>query len=464
MIQPVSLLSLDLPPELSDVEQAERDRRSNTRHTMSELPWLNSARMRYGPTVVVLDLSRCGAQIETEGFRLQPGTSVVLEIAGGGPGMTIPAQVLRCQIAGISPQLTYRGALVFKSSIDLPSQLARRPDANAGDADPLQEHARLSLALKRWSESTHAGLSQSALVTSVDAHALAAALSMMHTPEARRAGPHFARELSRLFRTVSDGIDQQPTQQALLRRIANQLRRVVPAKTIRLVEGVPSALAAMSAPIWLDVPSDDETRGARLLVDVAPGSSVAEWHFQYLKAAAQLIAVVRKLSRPVDSIPAVEDRATQPSELPTGWHRVVVRYTDGRLLKGFSRDFSVSSAALEVWPAPNAPLDARITVPLAHLKAVFFVRDFAGNAEHVDDGTAGAGHGRVISVTFLDGETLTGTTLNYRSDAIGFFIRPGDAGSNNTRVFVAARGIAHVQFPSAFGISDDVSVARALVL
>jgi hypothetical protein len=109
-------------------------------------------------------------------------------------------------------------------------------------------------------------------------------------------------------------------------------------------------------------------------------------------------------------------------------------------------------------------LDARITVPLAHLKAVFFVRDFAGNAEHVDDGDASTGHGRVISVTFLDGETLTGTTLNYRSDAIGFFITPGDAGGNNPRVFVAARSIAHVQFPSAFGISDDVSVARALVL
>ena len=141
----------------------------------------------------------------------------------------------------------------------------------------------------------------------------------------------------------------------------------------------------------------------------------------------------------------------------------MVRYTDGRLLKGFSRDFNVTSAALEVWPAPNAPLDTRITVPLACLKAVFFVRDFVAYAEHVDDGNAGAGHGRIISVTFRDGETLTGTTLNYSPDAIGFFMRPGDATGNNTRIFVAARGVAHVHFPSAFGMSDDVSATRVLV-
>jgi hypothetical protein len=51
-----------------------------------------------------------------------------------------------------------------------------------------------------------------------------------------------------------------------------------------------------------------------------------------------------------------------------------------------------------------------------------------------------------MTVTFLDGETLAGTTLNYSADALGFFLRPLDAKSNNVRVFVATQAIRQVQF------------------
>ena len=455
-----SHLSLAQSPALAATDQNEHDRRSNIRHTLSELPWLSSARVKYGPAVAVLDLSHCGAQIETEAFRLQPGSSVVLEITGEGPGITIPAQVLRCEMAGISPQPIYRGGLVFKSTIDFPGRATRREELRATDGNPLNEHARLSVALQRLSNATLSGIAKrSGLVTSVDADALAAALSMMSTPEAKRAGSHFARELSRLFRTVTDGLQQHATPEAQLRSIADQLRRVVPAKTIRLVEGTPSVLAAMTASMCLDVPSNNETKGARLLIDVAAGSSVAEWHFQYLKAAAHLISVVRKLGPPADQVQAGEKRATPPSNLPSGWHRVVVRYTDGRLLKGFSREFTVLSTVLHVWPSPNAALSTRVAVPLHHLKAVFFVRDFDGDPDHVDDGTAGEGHGRRIAITFLDGETLTGTTLNYSRDAAGFFVRPADSAGNNVRIFVSSRAIRHVHFPTV-NVPDRVSSRR----
>jgi hypothetical protein len=404
-------------------------------------------------------LSRGGAQIETEAYRLQPGATVVLEINCDSQGVTIPAQVVRCQVAGISPQTIYRGGLAFKRAFELPVE-GVKPHPAERDTHPLHEHARLNLALKRWFEDGGRTLARSsAPVTSVGADALAAALSMMDTPAARQAGAVFARELSQLFRTVTDGLDGYDAPDALLRRIADQLRRVVPARTIRLVAGKPTSLAMMHASVWLDLPAEDERLAARLLVDLPPGTMLQEWHYQYLNAASHLLALVRTLGQPSpeDSKPA-ESTRTGESDLPAGWHRVVARYADGRLLKGFSREFTISSTALQVWPSPDAPRNTLIAVPLAHLKAVFFVRDFAGDPEHVERRpTEVRGHGRLISVTFLDGETLLGTTLNYNPDAPGFFIRPADEESNNIRVFVAARAVRRAAFTTSLRASEPAT-------
>jgi hypothetical protein len=85
---------------------------------------------------------------------------------------------------------------------------------------------------------------------------------------------------------------------------------------------------------------------------------------------------------------------------------------------------------------------------LGHLKAVFFVRDFEGDAGHIDCQTAdGNGRGRKIAVTFMDDEVIVGKTLNYRPAGGGFFIEPIDKKSNNQRVFVVSAAVRHVRFP-----------------
>jgi hypothetical protein len=62
-------------------------------------------------------------------------------------------------------------------------------------------------------------------------------------------------------------------------------------------------------------------------------------------------------------------------------------------------------------------------VRLAGLKAVFFVRDFAGDpARRERKSLMGTTPGRRIHVTFTDGETLVGTTQSYVPDGIGFYI------------------------------------------
>jgi hypothetical protein len=82
------------------------------------------------------------------------------------------------------------------------------------------------------------------------------------------------------------------------------------------------------------------------------------------------------------------------------------------------------------------------------LKAVFFVREFGGNPDHIERKSfEEPSHGRRIEVTLLDNEVLVGTTLNYRSESTGFFIIPADARGNNLRVFVVSSAVRQVRFP-----------------
>jgi hypothetical protein len=129
-----------------------------------------------------------------------------------------------------------------------------------------------------------------------------------------------------------------------------------------------------------------------------------------------------------------------------GWHRMVANFRDGRLLKGYGRNFVPARGHILIEAVPDGPPETRIVVRLAHLKALFFVHEFDGLKP--DDAPAGSPqtHGRPIMVTFFDGEVMTGTTLNYSAEGQGFFMSPlNDA--NNHRVFVVGNAVQRVQFP-----------------
>ena len=134
----------------------------------------------------------------------------------------------------------------------------------------------------------------------------------------------------------------------------------------------------------------------------------------------------------------------------TAWQKIVVRYKDGRVIKGFSHDFNPGRSQFAIWPSINAPVHEGMLVPLSVLKAVFFVRDFQGDASYTEERTFGqAAHGRKLEVTFSDNETLVGTTLSYRPDGQGFFVIPADPRANNLRVFVVTSAVRHVRFLGA---------------
>jgi hypothetical protein len=416
-----------------DAEVDDDNRRAHSRLTVSELPWLSKVRLKYGPSVTVLDLSPGGVQIETEGHRLQPGSTVILEISGTGADITAPAEVVRCQMAGLSPLPVYRGGLAFKQPILLPGVPAG--DAGEPDPDPLHEMAVLTSAVRQR-------VNDPAL--QVGAAELAALRALLEAPAARQEADPFAREVGRLLRLASALLEQRVDHDSMLTAMVEYVRRVVPAGVIRLVPGSTSDRLLGKSAIHFDVPGPDGKLAGRLFVDVPRDARLEQWHFSYLQAVVQLVSLVKQTRSRPDDPPAAAGAAR---DLPAGWHRLIVRYRNGRTLKGFSREFTAASSVLEVCPAVEAPVDQRVTVPVAELKAAFFVHDFAGDPARIPTSPpAGGLRGRRITVTFLDGETLVGSTLNYNADAPGFFVQPASERTNNIRVFVASSAIRHVKF------------------
>ncbi|KAB2967778.1 MAG: hypothetical protein F9K18_03820 [Thermoanaerobaculia bacterium] len=128
----------------------------------------------------------------------------------------------------------------------------------------------------------------------------------------------------------------------------------------------------------------------------------------------------------------------------TTGNRVVARFRDGRLIKGSTGDFLPTRELFHVHTSSGE------TVPVRHadLKAVFFVRDFAGDPEHREKNEFAQGQsapGRRIRVEFQDGEVLVGTTQGYQPNRPGFFIVPADPTSNIERCFVIAASARDVR-------------------
>ena len=130
-------------------------------------------------------------------------------------------------------------------------------------------------------------------------------------------------------------------------------------------------------------------------------------------------------------------------------NKVVARFVDGRIVKGTTADFLPTKDMFHLnvmnEPVGTKPIDIRTN----DLKALFFVKNFAGDAQYVDSKEFDPSRppaGRKIRVEFTDGEVLVGTTTGYQPGRPGFFLVPADAGSNIERCYVVAAATKSVSF------------------
>jgi hypothetical protein len=128
--------------------------------------------------------------------------------------------------------------------------------------------------------------------------------------------------------------------------------------------------------------------------------------------------------------------------------KIVVRYKNGKLVKGFTQNFFPNKPVFHVLPVEGSGLKEPLEVSMDQLKAVFFVRDFTGNKAYQERKHLIPGEkplGRLIEATCEDGEVLVGTTTGYDPKRAGFFIFPVDPGGNNLKAYIVVSSLRKVR-------------------
>lgn len=128
-------------------------------------------------------------------------------------------------------------------------------------------------------------------------------------------------------------------------------------------------------------------------------------------------------------------------------NKVVVRFLDGKVLKGTTQDFFPNRATFHLLPAEGGN---GIEVRCKQLKAVFFVKDLAGNSSRKDvlgfiAGPGETSQGKKIAVLFKDHELMCGYSLSYLPEREGFFMFPSDKDNNNLRAYILTAACLEVK-------------------
>jgi small nuclear ribonucleoprotein (snRNP)-like protein len=129
-------------------------------------------------------------------------------------------------------------------------------------------------------------------------------------------------------------------------------------------------------------------------------------------------------------------------------NKVVVRFRDGRMVKGYTHDFNPNRESFHVSEVQEGGTVIEVSTSL--LKAVFFVKTFEGNKDHRGSDEFSMESlknvpGLKVKVTFSDGEVMYGSTHGYAPKRKGFFIFPADKKSNNDRAFIIVESTDEVE-------------------
>jgi hypothetical protein len=448
----------DVKPSIGDRASIRgSDRRIHTRLTQVELQRPLTARLKYGEDITLVDLSAGGALVETSKI-LRPDTDLVLEILDSRTSdvTQVVSRVLRSQVSGLSGGIKYRGACVFKRPFSHPALVA--PPApppllktDAGDFLKLEFALKtiVEAFFKRPTASAGAGRWR-------DGSALIDALVRLRAAAERRESP-IDRQLAQLLAAIIPALQRDDSVESAMGQLQERLCRYLPLLAIH-TNSQGRAPAHNREQVTLNMCTEAGMPPVSVTAEFAAGFGLDESQFRLLKASAYLVGLVGNWRVPAPppvapaSPPAAIIGKSDPTpqelqDLPVGWQRLVVRYLDGQLLRGYSNDFHPDRAHMHLCPTVKCAADARLLIPVARLKAVFFVKTLHGDPHRVDANAFDHNpRARKVEVTFRDGEVMVGSTLNYKPNGQGFFLQPASSRSNNVRIYVVTPAIRHMRF------------------
>lgn len=134
-------------------------------------------------------------------------------------------------------------------------------------------------------------------------------------------------------------------------------------------------------------------------------------------------------------------------------NRVVVRFKDGRLLRGYTHDFTPVKETFHLTSEEEKDKGNIYDIKTTDLKAIFFVKTLEGKKgypekKRFDDVDSSGLRGLKIKIEFHDGEIISGTSHGYSRNRKGFFVTPVDPQSNNDRIYVLTDAVRDVKVGS----------------
>lgn len=129
--------------------------------------------------------------------------------------------------------------------------------------------------------------------------------------------------------------------------------------------------------------------------------------------------------------------------------KVVVRFRDGKIVKGYTQNFFPNKPTFLLRPYNARNPNESVEISINDLKAVFFVRDFLGNTKHKERKRVAEGdrpQGRFIEVTCKDNEVIVGSTAGYDPKRQGFFVFFFDPMANNIKAYIVSAAVSRTRY------------------
>jgi len=133
----------------------------------------------------------------------------------------------------------------------------------------------------------------------------------------------------------------------------------------------------------------------------------------------------------------------------------VAHFKDGRVTKGFSRDFDPARDLFHL-VRRDGEVAVSEEIRLEELKALFHVKTWGRKDRHRGHDASGfprakraraAGPSYLKTVLeFYDGETIFGYSLDYDAGRRGFYVVPADPTDNNRTIYVISSSLVKIQF------------------
>jgi len=135
--------------------------------------------------------------------------------------------------------------------------------------------------------------------------------------------------------------------------------------------------------------------------------------------------------------------------------KAVLRFNDGKILKGYITEFAPDSEEVAL---KEAGTDAVLSVGIHQLKAIFFVKSFDGDSRYREKKSFSSTipKGNRIFIKFKDKEDMVGFLegrlpwkkgfflSSQENTNKGFFLLPADEDSNNIKAFVITTSVMDV--------------------